>query len=64
MTKTKLESLKKMIDELNFKLLHGCSTNFIHDGQDMSTREVECYLVGQRNALFNLYMDLKGNEKD
>lgn len=59
-----IDRLRAMIDELNFKLENGTSTNYVHGTEEMSTREVEIYLTGQRNALFGLYMDLKGNEKD
>lgn len=57
MTEAQLKMLKEMINELNFKIENGCSTNYIHGNQDMSTREVEIYLMGQRNALINVYLD-------
>lgn len=57
MTEAQLKMLKEMINELNFKIENGCSTNYIHGNQDMSTREVEIYLMGQRNALINVYND-------
>lgn len=55
---TKLDSLRKMIDEVNYQIENNTQRQYFHNGRYLSTEEIELYLIGKRNALINVYNDL------